>query len=163
MSEPTKTPAVWKQVLGAVAGAVIALGGYTVYDWAEIDLGAYIVLPGGVEVSSEGRPRPETLREEVMSRQAEVIARAQQIASEMRASAAASSAAAMAATTSSDASGASSSAYSSRARIARAESMKSGAPRAATLPDSGAPIIGVIGAALGASVVRRKRLAEQRA
>lgn len=77
MSKPTSP--LWKQLLGAVAGALVALAVYEIYSFASSHLQAVIALPTAPGVTSQGELR-FAVSSEVPSNANRMQRRAQEIA-----------------------------------------------------------------------------------
>lgn len=173
-----KAPALWKQLLGACGGAAIALGLYAGYQWSTTHLGSmgdlagYLTPPGWQDMAVPAPEGPRAIHEQRFAEEQayelqKIASKAAQVAalttsSTSSTSAATSSAASFAAgALIADASQSSTSSWSS----ASTRSVRSGSrwsattevARAETLPDSGLPIVGLIGAAFGVTGVRFKR------
>jgi hypothetical protein len=178
-----KGPPLWKQILGSLAGAVVALGVYSAYEYGGGRLMGYIIPPGWEQEPEEPKSAREISDDASMQQlaydaqksmsasaasasvQAAAMADIAKKAAEM-ASITAGSAASAAAAVYSDASSAVMIAQASSTSTSSVRSVRSGsrwsapaekAVQADKLPDSGFPVIGVIGAALGAAVVRRRK------
>ena len=166
---PKKAPALWKQLLGAVAGALVALGTYSVYTHGGDTVLGYLTPPGWRESAVPVPPTPREIHQAALADEQayemqRIASEAAVMAAQMQSSQGSGSGAMIAQAASSAASTWTSSAWASSMSSGRSQwrtgsRWSAGAAdmaRAETLPDSGLPLIGVIGAALGSTIVRRR-------